>query len=145
MNKLPNFTNHKAEVIALKKSLILLCCAAALVVCAVLLPNPAGKNPRGEKAPASSGSSMISYSTSNATSSQENASAAQVLASGADLYIVREYEGHIGVYRSGETKPFREYGTDVAVLPQADRTALEKGKVLHSMAEVEKLVEDYDG
>ncbi len=50
-----------------------------------------------------------------------------------------------GVYRSGESTPFREYNTDVQILPKADRTALEHGKTVHTMAEVEKIVEDYDG
>lgn len=87
---------------------------------------------------------MINYFTSNATSSQESSPAAPALTSSSDVYVVKEYKGHIGVYRNSETAPFREYGTDVAVLPKADQTALEQGKVLHSMTEVEKLVEDYD-
>ena len=145
MNKLPIFTNHNAEVIALKKSLILLGCAAALVICAALLPSPSGERRQGEKISASSEKNTLSYSTSNAPSSQGSASAAEALTSGADLYIVREYEGHIGVYRDGAAAPFREYSTDVSVLPKADQSSLRQGKVLHSMAEVEKLMEDYDG
>lgn len=129
----------------MKKSIILLCCAAALIVCALLLPNQAGQHRAPEKIPVSSENNTLNYSTSNTTSSQESTSAAEVLASGSDVYIVREYEGHIAVYRNDETTPFREYNTDVTILPQADRAALKQGKVLHSMAEVEKLMEDYDG
>lgn len=130
----------------LKKVSVLLCCAiAVLTICTVLF---LGRHvfPQQEKTiSASSPKSMLSYSTSNTTSSQGSSPAAQTLASGPDIYLVKEYKGHIGVYRNGEKTPFREYPTDVAVLPQADQAALKQGKALHSMEEVEKLVEDYDG
>lgn len=128
----------------MKRAHILLCCAAALMVCAVFFLNSGNFRQQEKINPVSSEKSMSSYFTSNITSSQESSSAAAALASGSDIYVVKEYKGHIGVYRNKETKPFREYGTDVMILPKADRLALEQGKVVHSMAEVEKLVEDYD-
>ncbi len=146
MNILEVFANNKAEVMALKKVSVLLCCtAAALAVCAAVFLNPGGLRQQGKAAPASSENSMLSYFTSNAASSQESGPAAPALASGSDVYLVKEYKGHIGVYRGNETAPFREYDMDVSVLPKADQAALKQGKVLHSLAEVEKLMEDYDG
>ena len=130
---------------AVKKASILLCCAAALTVCAALVLNWNGFRRQGKIIPASSASSSFNNSNSIKASSQGNSTAAATLASGSDLYIVKEYEGHIGVYRNNEKTPFRQYGTDVTVLPKADRTALKQGKVLHSMAEVEKLGEDSAG
>lgn len=57
---------------------------------------------------------------------------------------MREYRGHIGVYRSGEDLPFLEYETDVSLLPEPDRKELETGKFASSMADVKKIVEDFD-
>ncbi len=132
---------------ALKKVSILLCCAAAvLTVCTALFLTlarfpAAGKN--------NIGFFRKEYVQVILPQMQRQVKKAAprraTLASDSDLYIVKEYKGHIGVYRNGEKTPFREYQTDVAVLPKADQTALKQGKVLHSMAEVEKLVEDYDG
>lgn len=139
------FTNHKAEVMAVKKIAILLCCSLCVITAlAVISLNPGILGKQGKTVSTSSEKSMSSYFTSKGTSSQETASAAQALASEAETYIVREYEGHIGVFRGDDSTPFRQYQTDVAVLPKADQASLQKGKILHSMAEVEKLVEDYD-
>lgn len=130
----------------MKKVSVLLCCAAVvLTVCTVLFLGRHVFPQQGKTISASSENSMLSYSTSNATSSQGSSPAAPTLASGSDIYLVKEYKGHIGVYHNGEKTPFREYPTDVAVLPQSDQNALKQGKALHSMEEVEKLVEDYDG
>ena len=129
---------------AVKKVTILLCCFAALTVCAIFFLNSNGTRQQEKILSVSSEKSMSNYFTSNATSSQENSSATATLASGSNVYIVKEYKGHIGVYRNNEAKPFREYQTDVLVLPKNDQVALERGKVVRTMAEVEKLVEDYD-
>lgn len=145
MNNLEEFTNPNAEVMAVKKNAILLiCCLCVIAVCAVFSLNPGIFLKKGRIVSTSSEKSMSSYSTSKATSSQENTSAAQTLASESETYVVREYNGHIGVFRDSETTPFREFQTDVSVLPKDDQLALQKGKVLHSMADVERLMEDYD-
>ena len=145
MNNLEEFTNHKAEVMAVKKIVILLCCCLCIVTAlAVISLNPGILWKQGKPVSTSSEKSMSSYFTSKGTSSQESVSAAQALASEAETYIVREYKGHIGVFRGSDSTPFREYETDVGILPKSDQALLQKGKVLHSMTDVEKLVEDYD-
>lgn len=87
---------------------------------------------------------MSSYFTSKAPSSQESRSSAPASESNTDVYIVKAYKGHIGVFRGSDPTPFEEFNTDVSILPKDDQILLEKGKILHSIAEVKKLVEDYD-
>jgi hypothetical protein len=88
--------------------------------------------------------SMSSYFTSKVPSSQENESATPASESSADVYIVKAYKGHIAVFHGDDPTPLEEFNTDVSILPKEDQKVLEKGKVLHSIAEVKKLVEDYD-
>ncbi len=127
----------------MKKGLMVTLCFAVLTVSAIFLIS-GGTRQQVKTLSASSSKSMSSYCTANTVSSQESSSSA-ASAQAAACFIVKEYNGHIGVYRSGESTPFREYNTDVQILPKADRTALEHGKTVHTMAEVEKIVEDYDG
>lgn len=127
----------------MKKAAPLLLCAAAVIITAILILNSPGQQPK--PLPASSEKSMSYYFTSNTPSSQENGSTAPAQAGKNDIYLVKEYQGHIGVYRNHETKPFKEYDTDVLILPKSDQIELKQGKTAHTMAEVEKMVEDYDG
>lgn len=116
---------------------------AAVVAAAVLL----SEKPQGQKQSASSPASAVSmsnYSTSNTPSSQETSAAAPTGGTG-NGYLVREYRGHIGVYRTGESTPFQEYETEVELLPKPDRLELERGKPAATMADVERIIEDYDG
>lgn len=127
----------------MKKATILLYCIAVVILAAAFLFS--GSKQQTRTLPASSEKSMSNYFTSNTPSSQENSSTAAAQAGKNDLYIVKEYKGHIGVYRNHEAKPFKEFETDVLVLPKTDQMELEQGKTAHTMAEVEKMVEDYDG
>ena len=127
----------------MKKGLMVTLCFAVLTTSALFLISGKTKQ-QVQTLSASSNKSMSSYCTANTVSSQESSSSA-ASSQTAVCFIVKEYNGHIGVYRSSESKPFREYNTDVQILPKADRIALEHGKTVHTMAEVEKIVEDYDG
>lgn len=128
----------------MKKIAVLLCitAAAVLVTTGLVLNRP---KQRIQTLPASSEKSTSSYFTSNTPSSQENSGTTPAQAGQNDIYIVKEYQGHIGVYRNNETKPFKEYDTDILILPKSDQDALKRGKTVHTLAEVEKIIEDYDG
>ena len=149
MNNLEEFTNHSIEVMAVKKVTILLYCLAAAAISTIFYVK-AGNIPGQINRPSNivlstPENSMSSYSTSKAPSSQEIQSGTPASESNPDVYIVKTYKGHIGVFRGEDATPFEEFSTDVSILPKDDQIVLEKGKVLHSMSDVKKLMEDYDG
>lgn len=128
-----------------KATTLLLCIAAVFLTASLILRITKTTPQQKVLLQTSSAKSTSYYFTSNTPSSQENSSTTPAQAGKNDVYIVKEYQGHIGVYRNHETKPFKEYETDVLVLPKSDQQELEEGKTAHTMAEVEKMVEDYDG
>ena len=129
----------------MKKILLPAVCAAVLLAACLLFADKAQKPV--DAASASSACSISNYCTANAASSQESgASEPTGSSSSAEIfYIVREYNGHIGVFRENETEPFRVIDTDVKLLPAADQKSLALGKRAATLSEVEKLLEDYDG
>lgn len=126
----------------MKKFIMLLLCTAALIFTILVLQVPQQKPLNKQPAPSSKSTSF--YFSSNAAVSQENSSAVQTNIKQSDSYTVKEYQGHLAVFRNQEKVPFLEYGTDVDLLPEKDRETLKTGKTVHTMAEVEKIVEDYD-
>lgn len=123
--------------------MLLLCVIALLAVLVVLgFPNrrqAAEPNARAE-------SIVSSNSTSIAPSSQESSAIiAAASAKDGDLYIVREYKGHIGIFHDGEDLPFEEINVDVSIFPQADQDLLKKGIRARGTAELTSIIEDYEG
>lgn len=80
--------------------------------------------------------------TSKPPASQENSetSASQAASS---AYIIREYKGHIGVFRDGEPEPFQELDVLFDTLPPSDRALLTKGIHAETEAQLRSLLEDY--
>lgn len=126
----------------MKKIIMLLLCTATLICTMLILQVPQKKS--FKQPPLSSSKSTSFYSSSNTPLSQGNSSAVQTNATQSDSYTVKEYHGHLAVFKNQETVPFVEYETDVDLLPDQDRNTLKNGKTVHTMAEVEKIVEDYD-
>jgi len=62
------------------------------------------------------------------------------------LFILKEYNGCIGVFKEGEKEPSRVL-EDVVVksLPEYDRKLLKTGIKVYSLWELQDLIEDYDG
>lgn len=58
-------------------------------------------------------------------------------------YILKEYEGRIGVFHNGETQPIKVEQTYTAYLPEADRAALRYGITVYGWNAVEKLLYDF--
>ncbi len=126
-----------------KASMFLLCVMVLLTILVVL------RLPQKSRQPSSS-SAADTITSSNFTSitpsSQEN-SAMIAAASRQDqvLYVVKEYKGHIGIYREGDKLPFKEIDVDVSVFPETDRKLLKNGIKAKGTAELTRVIEDYEG
>lgn len=59
------------------------------------------------------------------------------------LYILKEYNGQIGVFKQGESTPFKTVETDLSELPKGDTEMLKKGIRLYDEQSLQKAVEDY--
>lgn len=59
-------------------------------------------------------------------------------------YILREYEGHLALFRGHVDKPFRILDTEVWLLPEEDRLAVQEGIFVETEAELRSLLEDWD-
>lgn len=58
-------------------------------------------------------------------------------------YILKSENGMLVVYRAGEGEPFLRTETYTAMLPKADRKALEKGLSLPDSRALREALEDY--
>jgi hypothetical protein len=140
MNNFPIFSNNTIEVISLKRAVIVLLFVIAIIIIYLLVRSPQ----KGIESPSEPVSSNILYnSTSNAPSSQEN-SGIIAMASKIDVYTVKEYEGHIGVFHNDDTVPYQEIDVDVASLPEADQTLLKDGIKVYSTEKLNSIIEDYE-
>lgn len=129
----------------MKKISQIAACAAVLAAALLIVQSPKWMTEASSSARSSSKISSSFYSNSNASSRQESAGTVNAGAETGGSYVIREYNGHIGIFRKGEKKPFAELETEIELLPEKDRKDLESGIVVHTMAEVEKRIEDYDG
>lgn len=62
--------------------------------------------------------------------------------SGRAQFLLREKDGHIAVYRSGENRPERMTDIETPLLRRSDRAMLEKGIPAEDLGEVLSLLED---
>lgn len=124
---------------------MLAACAAMLLAAAIFFSGNPQKPVSADTA--SSAACISDYFTANAASSQESGSAPAPSAppESSVCYIVREYNGRIGVFLDGTDVPVRVADTDVKLLPAADRESLKLGKKVRTLEEAERLLEDYDG
>ena len=58
-------------------------------------------------------------------------------------YLVREYDGRIGVYVPGDTQPIRVIQVYVAYLPESDRVDLREGIYVTGALALEKILDDF--
>lgn len=57
-------------------------------------------------------------------------------------YMVRLHNGRIGVFRTGESLPYRYLDAELSLLPELDRQLLEEGIPARDDAELQSLLED---
>jgi hypothetical protein len=140
MNILPIFSNNTLEVINLKKERIALLCTMIAIVGTLTL----GYSQKWfYHTPETSSSNILNNSTLNSTSSQEN-SEIEAMTSKSDTYIVKEYEGHIGVFYNDNRVPYQEIHVDVSSLPEADQQLLKKGIKVTDADKLNGIIEDYE-
>lgn len=90
-----------------------------------------------------------SHFTSNPYSSQENnqsgynSSDVITMTSQIDVYTIKAYQGHIGVFLNNEKEPFKEYNVSLYSLPQTDQELLKQGITATSQGELRLILEDY--
>lgn len=93
--------------------------------------------------------SQQSHFTSNPNSSQENNesdgnnSNINTMTSQADIYTVKAYKGHIGVFLNNEAEPFKEINISLEGLPQADQDVLKEGIKANTQSQLQIILEDY--
>jgi len=124
----------------LKRVIILLLFLVAFLIIFLLFRYPQKGN-QSQSEPASS--NILYNSTSNTPSSQEN-SGIIAMASKTDVYTVKEYEGHIGVFLNDDTVPYQEIDVDVSALPEADQVLLKDGIKVYSTEKLNSIIEDYE-
>ena len=128
----------------MKKASMLLLCVITLVAVLVTVGLPRARKPIRQNT--GTASAMSSNSTSIAPSSQENSTLAAAASAEDDIiYIVREYNGHIGVFRNGESEPFEEINIEVSIFPEEDRKLLRSGIRARGASELTRVLEDYEG
>lgn len=128
----------------MKKTSMLLLCVIALLTILVVLDVPYTN--RQAKTDPSSDKNVSSNFTSIEPSSQEShAMTAAASQQDEDLYIVKEYNGHIGVFRDGDKLPFKEINKDISIFPEEDQRLLRDGIQARGAAELTLVIEDYEG
>lgn len=128
----------------MKKASMLLLCVIALLAILVVVDVPYTN--RQAKMDSSSNKNVSSNFTSIAPSSQETQTiTATASQQDSDLYIVKEYKGHIGVFREGDKLPFKEINKDISIFPEEDQKLLRDGILARGTAELTLVIEDYEG
>ncbi len=122
-----------------RESVVLLLLVAVIAVLLYLRFPLKQTTPSSE--PASS--NIINNSTANVPSSQES-SEINVMASRADVYMLKEYNGVIGVFFNEENTPYQEIDVAVSSLPAADQELLQEGIRVYSKEELNNRIEDYE-
>ncbi len=59
-----------------------------------------------------------------------------------DISIIREYNGRIGIFREGSSKPYRVIDYDFSLLSDYDKEQLLEGVVIESDSELQQFIED---
>ena len=85
----------------------------------------------------------LEYYTPNSAPSQEN-SKPQEGAETPSQYLITIYDGRIGVFRSGESRPFFVSDVRAYLLPEEDIDILLRGIKVNSYAQARSVLEDYE-
>lgn len=127
----------------MKKASMLLLCAMVILILVLVVGFP--QKLQNKKEPALSSSTNISYHFTSKEPVSQESSEVDVMAGEKDYYTVKEYNGHIGVFRNEETEPFEEIQVDVNLFPETDRDLLKQGIKAHTPEELNAVIEDYEG
>ena len=127
----------------MKKIILTLSCAVILFVAVLLLAGLQKPEPDTPEPPSSN---ILYYSTANKNPSQENngISSSPLLSSSQTVYIIREYDGQIGVFAENQEKPFLLVEVLVDTLPQADQKMLQSGITVRGDENLNSILGDYE-
>lgn len=89
--------------------------------------------------------SAASFSSALYNRNRPVSTTAAASSTGPAYYIVKEYNGNIGIFPEDSTQPKRTVHINVADLPDEDRYLLECGILVRSETELRELIEDYTG
>lgn len=114
--------------------------AAAVISCLILIGNPVPSSAAPEP---SSSAGFSSGPVGEPISEPVLSSAPSEPSSIPSGYWLRELNGRLAVFRSGEAEPVKVLDFHVAALPEADRAALKKGIFVPDDRSLAQLIEDY--
>ncbi len=121
-------------------------CTVVILIAAIWIASAA--KPSETAVSSSSTPSMTINSTANEESSQEilaNSSVSEPSSVPEDTgYVLRAYEGHIGIFRTGEDTPIEEMDVKLESLPEADQKLLEEGIPAKDKETLRSIMEDYE-
>lgn len=60
-------------------------------------------------------------------------------------YYLKEYDGKIGAFHTGDTTPFYTLTIPPEVLPETDRAELKEGIYVEDEARLRQIIEDFEG
>ena len=58
-------------------------------------------------------------------------------------YVLKDYNGHIAVFHSNETTPYKEFDIPTDTFSEYDKNMLKKGIKADSEEQIRQLIEDY--
>lgn len=130
------------------KKAVMVTVLSAAILAAVLLVGLPDKRMTDRPRPAAA-SRISSNFTSIVPSSQESGEVITTTSANSagenTVYTVKEYKGHIGVFRGREKSPFKEIPVDVRVFPPIDQNLLKQGIKAYGPEELNRVIEDYTG
>jgi hypothetical protein len=119
--------------------ILLFAITAAIILMILNYPKPQAEQSVSKPA----GSNMPYNSTANIPSSQET-SGIIAMASKTDTYILREYEGKIGIFLNDNAEPYQQIDVDVSTFSQEDQRLLKEGIKVYSTEDLNRKIEDYE-
>lgn len=147
--------NRSHERLQTRTRILMAVTAAALVVCAAAAVLKQDSSLVAQGTPEQSD---LSYYIPNISASQESGTPAaspaerepaprtpapSPSAPPEESYLVKVYEGKIGVFEKGKASPLLTADVNVYLLPQKDQELLKKGISAKSFGEVKGILEDY--
>lgn len=88
-----------------------------------------------------SGTLMVMNNQQNQTLAQATTQQSSTTA----LYVLKTYQGQIGIFKPNAAKPEQVLDIMVSALPEKDQEMLQQGIEVQSERELKALIEDFDG
>lgn len=62
-----------------------------------------------------------------------------------EIYIIKNYQGKIGIFIKGDENPFQILDIDPSLLPEKDQEELSDGLEIKGAENLRQIIEDFDG